>query len=45
MKSFFIIMKRIVWLLLYHIMEMRDGMKLLEITHILQSTRKNAEFC
>ena len=42
MKSFVIIMKRILWLLL---LEKRDHMKLLEITHILQSTRKNAEFC
>ena len=29
----------------FHVMENRDGMKLSEITHILESTRKSAEFC
>ena len=45
MKSFAIILKSILWLLLYHVMEKWDGMKLSEITHILQSTHKSAEFC
>ena len=45
MKSFVIIMKCILWLLLYHVMEKRDGMKLSEVTYILQSTHKSAEFC
>ena len=45
MKSFVIILKCILWLLLYHRMEKRDGMKLSETMHILQSTHKSAEFC
>ena len=28
-----------------HVLEKWDGMKLSEITHILQSTHKSAEFC
>ena len=42
MKSIAIILKSILWLLLYYVVEKRDGMKLSEITHILQSTRKSA---
>ena len=45
MKSFVIIMKCILWLLLYHVMEERVGIKLSWITHISQSTCKSAEFC
>ena len=44
MKSFAIILKCILWLLLYHVMEKRDGMELSEITHILQSAQKKQIF-
>ena len=45
MKSFVIIMKCILWLLLCHVMEKRNGTKLSEITYVLQLTRKSVEFC